>query len=331
MLLVLYLGLLIFFSFLLIKATEILVEALNNLAKISRMRKFALTSFLLALATSLPEIFVGVTAALEGKPSLALGNILGSNIANLSLVIGGAAMIGGTLAVSGEFLTRDLFYGFLAGVLPMILLIDDKLSQVEGLMLLAIYGVYNFTILKGKHKGMRQPGLIKKMMAKFKDSQADRQIAWVFFGAALLIFSADGLVKTGTLIAKRFQVPVFMIGLFLVSVGTSLPELSFELKAITKKEVGMVFGDLLGSIVANSTLVLGLTALIEPIVLQSGFEVYLTAAIAFVLVFFFFWVFVRTKKKLERWEGVVLFLIYLLFVIFEFWRVGGELSHFSGH
>ena len=117
-----YLLLIVIFCFLLIKATEILVQALNSLAKSTHLGKFAITSFLLALATSLPELFVGISAALEGSPELALGNVLGSNIANLSLVIGGAAIIGGTLAVTGGFLKEEIFYTFLAGALPLLLL-----------------------------------------------------------------------------------------------------------------------------------------------------------------------------------------------------------------
>jgi cation:H+ antiporter len=315
-----YLLLLIFFSFLLIKSTEILIGALNRLSKASRLSKFGLTSFLLALATSLPELFVGIAAALEKKPSLALGNVLGSNIANLSLVIGGAAVIGGSIGIVGDFLFKDMLYVFLAGFLPLIMLIDNRWTQIEGLFLLAIYGVYNFTILKRKGKFKRQVG-IRKFLHRLNHRHVDSQIAWIFFGAALLIFSADGIVKTAALLAQNFKVPLMLVGLFLVAVGTSLPELSFEIAAVRKKQVGMVFGDLLGSIVANSTLILGITVLISPIVLDNGFRVYFWATLAFLILFIFFWLFVRTKKKLERWEGIVLIVLYLLFVIFEFWRV----------
>ena len=113
----------------------------------------------------------------------------------------------------------------------------------------------------------------------------------------------------------------FLVGLFLVAVGTSLPELSFEIEAIRKKEVGMVYGNLLGSIVANSSLILGVTALIVPIRLsERDVESYLVATVAFVLVFGAFWWLVRTKKRLDRWEGGVLVLIYGLFALWEWLR-----------
>jgi len=320
--LIIYLLLLIFFSFLLIKATEILISALNRLSKRSHISKFGLTSFLLAFATTLPEIFVGLTAALEGKPSLALGNVLGSNIADLSLVIGGAAIIGGTIGIAGSFLYKDIFYVFLSGIIPLIMLLDSKLTRVEGLLLLAIYGVYNYTILKQrKIKHIKRKTSVRKFLRRLNHSHSESQLAWIFFGTALLIFSADGIVKTATIVASKFGVPIILVGMFLVAVGTSLPELSFEIAAVRKKQVGMVFGDLLGSIVANSTLVLGVTSLISPIVLDSGFKAYFWATIAFLVVFAFFWLFVRTKKKLERWEGLILLALYLFFIFFEFWRI----------
>ena len=130
--------LLIFFSLVLIKATDILTESLRGLAAVTKVGKFAITSLLLAFATSIPELVVGVTSALEGQSSLALGAIIGSNIADISLVIGGAALIGGSFSVVGEFLKIDIFSVFLAGVMPLMLLIDGRLSHVDGLILLSI-------------------------------------------------------------------------------------------------------------------------------------------------------------------------------------------------
>lgn len=313
-----------FFSFLLIKATEILVQALSRLSRITHIGKFALTSFFLALATSLPELFVCVTAALENKPNLALGNILGSNIANLSLVTGGAALVGGTIAIVGNFLKKDLLAAFLAAVLPLVMLVDNHLSRVEGLLLILIYGVYNYTVLRGKRKRRKRiisQSFGRRVLRRINHRGTDREFAWVFLGAALLLFSADMLVKTASLIAQHFNVPLMLVGLFLIGSGTSLPEFSFELEAIRKREVSMVFGNLLGSIIANSTLIMGITSLIRPIRLEGGLSHYLVATMAFLIIFALFWFFTRTKKKLERWEGLVLIMVYFVFLWVEFVRV----------
>lgn len=323
--LVVYLLLILFFSLLLVKATDILVVNLKALSRKTKIGKFAISTFLLALATSLPELVVGITAALEGKPNLALGNVIGSNIANVSLVIGGAALVGGVVAVKGLFLRRDVFYAFLAGAAPMILLFDRGLSRIDGLILLALYGFYNFWVLKERQVRLAEAreddkeGLIRRLLRRFNHRGTKKELGWLFLGIALLLFSADMIVRLASEIAFTLNMPLLLVGLFLVAIGTSLPELAFELKAIREKEPEMVFGDLLGSVVANGTLIIGITSLISPIRIQA-FNEYLLATAAFVVIFGVFYLFIRTKKKLERWEGAVLLGAYAIFVLLEFIR-----------
>lgn len=309
------------FSALMVKSTDILTDSLSQLAKITKVGKFALASFLLAFATSVPELVVGITAALEGQPNMALGVVLGSNIADISLVIGGAAVIGGSFSIAGEFLKIDIFSVFLAGVLPLMLLLDNQLSRVDGIILLLVYGVYNYGLLRSRmgerYRVDSQSRLLKKMLTGRTGKRLNRWLAWLFLGAAMLMFSADMIVKTGSALANSLGVPVFLIGLFLVAIGTSLPELSFEIRAVKKKQIGMALGNLFGSVVANSTLVLGVVSLINPIRLVNGLGAYLLAAAAFGVMFLLFWFFVRTKKKLEKWEGAVLLLVYVGFVLLE--------------
>ena len=321
-----YLLLIFGFSLLLVKATDILVINIKALSSQTRIGQFAITTFLLALATSLPELMVGITAALESKPNLALGNVLGSNIANLSLVIGGAALVGGTVVVRGIFLRRDVFYAFLAGAAPMILLVDKSLGRVDGLILLALYGFYNVLVLKESQQRLaeardgEESGVVGRLLRRLSHHGTKKELGWLFLGVALLLFSADMIVKIASKIALVFNLPLLLIGLFLVAIGTSLPELAFSLKAIKKRQPSMVFGDLLGSVVANGTLIIGLVALISPIRIRA-FNEYLLATIAFVIIFGFFYFFIRTKHKLERWEGAVLLGVYFVFVLLEFLRL----------
>jgi len=266
-----------------------------------------LSGLIVALATSLPELFVGITAGIYGYPNLSLGNVVGSNIAALSLVIGGVALIGGAVAVKGEFLYRDVFYAFLAGAIPMVLLFDKVLSRIDGLILLALYGFYQAVIFNQKEKSIDQRG---KPVTK-------KEIGWFFLGLALIIFSADMIVRLAVGLAIILNIQVLLIGLVLVSIGTTLPELIFELEAIQKHQPEMVFGNLLGSIVTHSCLVLGIVALITPIRI-AGLAEYLLATMAFVVIFGAFYLFVRTKKRLDHWEGAILILFYLIFVLVEF-------------
>lgn len=309
------------FSFLLIKGTEMAVLGLKKLSKITGLEQFALTSFLLALATSIPELFVGIVAALEGRPSLALGNVIGSNIANISLIAGLAVLVGGTIGVVGDFFRKDMFSVFLAGALPMVLLLDDAISRVDGLILLLVYGAYNWGVFNGQRKRKltkHREIWFRRFLRKMGQEKGGQSITGLFLGLALLLFSAEMLVRVAQDLAVNLGLPVFLIGLFVVAIGTSLPELSFEITAIRKKQVAMMFGDLLGSVVANATLILGLVAVINPIYLTKGLQSYLLATVFFIILFGMFWWFTASKKKLERWEGLVLLLIYLLFSFLEF-------------
>lgn len=318
--LIIYLFLIIGFSFLLIKATDILIINFRSLAKRTRVGQFAISGLILALATSLPEFFVGVTAALEGSPSLSLGNVIGSNIANLSLVMGGAALVSGAIQVRGVFLRKDVFYAFLGGAAPMILLFDKNLSQIDGLILLALYGFYQVIVFGEQKKRITssdEKGFIHKFLRRLNHRKVGKEFGWIFLGIALLLFSAEMLVRAAKEVALILNVPILIIGLFLIAVGTSLPELIFEIKAVKNRQSEMAFGNLLGSVVANGTLIIGITALISPIKIQA-FEEYLLATLAFVIIFGVFYLFIRTKHRLDRWEGAILLGFYLAFILVEF-------------
>jgi len=309
------------FCFLLVKATDILIINFKALSQKTRLRQFALTGLILGLATSLPEFFVGLTSAFEGESILSLGNIMGANIANLSLVIGGAALMGGAVKVGGNFLRRDVFYAFLAATSPMLLLSDRVLSRIDGLILLVLYVFYQLAIFnerpgQDEKKEDKQERLLRKFdYAPIR--KASKEVAWIFFGIALLLFSADALVRIAVKFAAAFNISLLLIGLLVISVGTTLPELVFEIEALRKRQSNMAFGNLLGSIVANGTLIIGLVALISPIRIQN-LNSYLVSTMAFLLIFGLFYLFIRTKRRLSRWEGLALLLVYLIFVVVEF-------------
>ncbi len=310
--------LLLLFSYLLIKAIDVLILSVNKLAEISRLGKFAISALILALATSLPELVVGITSALSGNSQMALGIVLGSNIADISLVIGGAAVVGRSFSVAGQWLKVDIFSVFLAGALPLVLLLDNYLSRSDGLILLAVFCLYYYSVLHRKITGSRHSSrLLRPMLDRPVVHRSGRWILKLLLAALVLVFSAEMMVRLGTAIAQELKVSAFLIGLFLVAVGTSLPELSFEIESIRKRQVGMALGDLFGSVVANSTLILGLVALISPIRLAHGWQEYGLAAAAFGVIFLLFWGFIRSKKKLEWWEGLILIAAYLVFVMLE--------------
>lgn len=315
-------------TFILIKASNIVVKGLNRLSETAHWGKFGIAALVLALSTSLPELSVGITAALNKTPALSLGDVVGSNVANISLVMGGAALISGSVMVIGSYLKRDFVLAFLAGSLPLLLLMDGKLGRVDGLILLSAYGYYLFSVVHKKHvKAMQadKQGLLGRFLRRFEilgRPSVRQSMAQVMLGVGLLLFSAQVIVRLGSQVAKDLHMPVLLVGLFMVAIGTSLPELVLATRAIAEKEVALVFGNLLGSTVANSTLIIGLVAVLCPIEVQAV-RSYLLATMSYVILFWLFWFFTKTKKRLDRWEGGLLFLGYLCFLGLELMKENG--------
>jgi cation:H+ antiporter len=298
------------------------VIGIRHLTK-SASGAFTISALLLALATSFPELFVGITSAIEGSPGLSLGNVIGANIANISLVAGASALLVGKVNVHGEFLRRDVWVALGAGILPLVLILDGSLSRVDGLALLIIYGVYASSFFKRRFleigEEIRRGSFVHKFFRTIHhiSSTKTKETARVFLGIAALLISANFIVKVAGKLADMAHLPVFLVGLILLSIGTTLPELGFSIRSLEDREPTMFFGNLLGSIIANSTLIIGLAAVISPIKVVAV-EEYFIAAIAFLAIFLTFWFFIRSKLRLDRWEAGVLLIMYLVFVVVEF-------------
>lgn len=313
----LYLGLLIILSFALIQITSKLITYLSRLNNDLKIGGFALTGFLLALATSLPELSVGIISALEGAPAISLGNVIGANIANLTLVAGLAAFLGGALTIRNGTTKKDLLHTFVAGATPLVLLLDKELTRVDAIILIALYSFYNYTLLSKRQTGYeREEGTITLIFRRLRPRRTKRALGMVFLTIAGIFIISDLIVRLAQLTAIALNVPVFLIGLLIVSIGTTLPELAFEYQAVRRHQSAMFLGNLMGSIVANGTLIIGITALIHPIKIVALSE-YLVASIFFVGAFGIFYLMTRTKHRLDRWEGGVLVLLYFLFILLE--------------
>lgn len=312
--------LIIFFSFILIKSSDLVIVALRRLSKQMHTGVFALSAIILALGTSFPELFVGITSAIEKSPNLTLGVVLGSNIANIALVAGIASFVTGKVHIRGDYLKRDVGIAFLAGLLPIGLVADGTLGRVDGLILLAVYGAYASSFFRERYeeiaKEHQKESFFYRFIRQFNHINGVRkkELGRLFLGVALLLFSADMIVRISGNLALSLGLPIFVIGLVILAIGTSLPELAFSFKSLGDREPSMFFGNLLGSTIANSTLVVGITSTIHPIRIQAANE-YLAAAVFFVLIYLAFWVFTKSKQRLDRWEALMLILLYTIFVV----------------
>lgn len=314
---------LIIFSFVLIKSAEWIIVALRRIAKRSNVSAFAISAILMAIGTSLPEMFMGITSALEGVPSIALGVVMGSNIINTALITGLVSLFMGRINVHGEFVKKDVFIALIAGLLPLALMADGVLGRVDGLILLFGYAAYVAGFFKEKFseviKEHDKESFFYKFLREINHINFDvtKEYAKLFVGLALMLFSAEQIINSAKALAMAINVPVFVVALLIVSIGTTLPELVFSIKSIKSGEPKMFFGNLLGSTIANSTLIVGLTSVIHPVEIVS-FSDYRNAIIAFVIIFLTFWAFIKTKHRLDRLEGLILIIMYLIFVGVEF-------------
>lgn len=316
---------LVFLCLILIYATSLIVSSLKNLARAAHLGAFGLTAFILAISTSLPELVVSLVSAIENNTSLILGNIIGSNIADLTLVIGGATLFGGSLKVSGTILSRDIYLTGAAGLLPIFLIADGTLAATDGIVLLVTYIIMVSTFLRSHQHALATHALSvspsQRILALVTHPNGhDRALIKFIGGVGILLLSSHFIVQLATALSLNSGLSNLFVGLFIVAVGTSLPELAFEIKALISRNAHMALGDLLGSVIANSTLILGLSSLINPLTLtHRGLWPYALAILFFTLIFGVFAYFIRSKKRLEWWEGLILLGFYALFVFCEYW------------
>jgi len=309
----------VFFSLVLIKTAEILAKNLGEYSVRTKMGGIFLTSILVGLTTSLPELFVGITSALSGEPNISLGNAIGSNIANLTIVTGGAALLGGVIVIHNNSYVKDLLHAFIAGMAPLYLLMDNVLSRVDALILIALYFYFNYSLLQ-----KRNISRIKTTSSRWDwfmnyvhPRKHGKNLVLIFLSIAAILFSADMIVRFGLQIAEAMNISVLLVGLFFVAIGTSLPEFAVMYQAVRTKDEQLFMGNLLGSIVANATLIVGVTALISPITIEA-FNDYLYATLAFLLIFFAFYWFIRSRERVNRLEGGLLIVLYAVFMFAEF-------------
>lgn len=312
--------LIIIFSIILIRSADLTVIALKKLA--SKGSIIGISAIIIAIGTSFPELFIGITSAIAGKPNLSLGVALGSNIASIALIGAGAALISGRVSISESIVKKIVWVSFACGVLPYVLLIDGSLGRIDGLVMIFIYisyilyffPGYKEKVLEGYHHKIILMSVVNKVEQYTENKW--KSLAGIFVGISLMLFSGDTIVKLSSIFAENIGIPIFIIGLFILAVGTSLPEFAFSLQSLKDKEPQMFIGNLLGSIVANTTLIVGLTILINPIS-NIDTQRYLLPAGIFVFVYLLFYLFIKTKKRLDRWEAGVLILIYFTFFLIE--------------
>lgn len=298
-------------SFVLIaKSADIIVVSALKLAHKMHVSDFNIGFFVLGVATSTPELFVGVNAAFNGHPQLSLGNLIGASIVLLSLIIGLNALISGEVHFLAAFNRRDVFLTSLMIFSPAFFLIDGTLSRLDGIFLLLLYVLF-FLFMNRRQTFMEA---VRDTLAT-SQNHVLWQIILIFFGVAGLFISSRAIVIAAEFIAVSLNLPFVVLGLVLVAIGTNLPEFSVLFKSIQIKHKQISIGDFLGSAAANAA-ILGFVAVISPITLEAPAKVFLSLGV-FLTVLLTFNAFFLIDKKIHRLEGLALIALYGLFLFSE--------------
>ena len=275
-----------------------------------RVPKIVVGMTVVSLATSLPELIVSIQSAVQGYPDLALANVVGSNLANLGLVLG-MVLLFTRIHVTPSFYRADWPLMFIATVLLWLFIRDGNLSALEGLFLLL-----GLMMMLGYLFNYQKQAVLTTEELKENHPAWVRIVFFGVVGGALLAFGSDFLVDGAVGLARELGVSERIIGITLVSVGTSIPELAASLIAVYRKENAISLGNLLGSNMFNILVVLGVTALIHPLEVYDtqllNFDIYIVLAIAALILPL---VFIPKRMQLGWQEGLVLLVCYCLFIL----------------
>lgn len=307
---IVYIIIIIIFSVILVKSSQWVIRALTYLAKYLHVSEFVAAFILAGVATSLPEIFIGITSAINQMPILSLSNIIGSNIANLTLILGLTIILIKGLSSEAKTIQQNIIYTSILLIYPFLLALDGEISRIDGLGLLVVFLLYNIILI-------HQSKDFTKKLDRAQKKDLIKNIFIFCLSITLLLGSAHIIVEAANLLASTLNISLFIIGLLLIALGTSLPELVFGIKLGTGEHKDMILGNILGSIAINSTAVVGITALIYPIIIKD-ISVLIGSAVFLIIVYLLFIIFAQTKKRISWQEAFVLILLYITFVIVQF-------------
>ena len=303
-----YLLLLIGFV-LLIKGADLFVDGSSSIAGILKVPSVIIGLTIVAMGTSAPEAAVSINAGLVGNSDISLGNIVGSNIFNLLVVIGACAVI--FPAKSHEdILKRDLWWNIGVSVLLFALILDGTISRVEGILLLAVFIFYLGLMVRSAMKN------------RIEETPMDvlplwKSLLFVFAGLAAVVFGGDMVVDNASLIAKTWGMSDTLVGLTIVAIGTSLPELVTSITASKKGDSGIALGNAVGSCLFNILFILGIASTLTPInavpelIIDTAILIFVTIMILIVA---------KTGKKTNRAEGIVCVALYIIYTIYIIMR-----------
>ncbi len=306
----------------LVKGADFLVDGASSLAKKLKIPSIVIGLTIVAFGTSMPELVVNIFSSTSGSSGIAIGNILGSNIANILLILGISAIIY-PISITKNTVKREIPLSILASFAVFFMANDiffdgqivSALTRIDGFILLLFFIIflyYTFAISK-------IPKETKDEEDEIKERTILLSVVLIVLGVVALIVGGKWIVDGATHIARFFNISESIIGLTIVAIGTSLPELATSAVAAMKKNSDIAIGNVVGSNIFNILFILGFSSLIKPLVfnISDNINILMVILTSFLLLGF---IFVGKKYKIERWQGILFVLSYVVYIIFSILR-----------
>lgn len=290
-----------------IKGATLATKYAGRLAESFRLSKYTVGFIIIAVISILPETFISINAAIEGIPSFGLGMLFGSNIADLTLLFALLVFLAGrSLKVEGKIIKNHAVYPFIL-LLPLVLGLNGHYSRLEGIALILAGGIFYYLALR---KGIDGSVPANHSNDKLKNSLL------LLFSMAVMLVGGHFTVTSATSLAGNIGVSPVLIGMLIVGLGTTMPEFFFSLKSVKKHDDSLAVGDILGTVLADATIVVGILALVDPFSFPVKI-IYITGVFMVVASFILFR-FMRSGRTITKREAWMLFAFWAVFVLVEF-------------
>ncbi|MFC5712961.1 calcium/sodium antiporter [Thalassorhabdus alkalitolerans] len=303
---------------LLVKGADYFVESTAAIAKLLRISPLLVGLTIVAFGTGAPEATVSIIAALEGSAGVTLGNVVGSNIINIALVVGVTAFLS-PLKVTNATIKKEIPFAFLACIVLLVLMSDQYLennavnviTRGDGIIFLLFFAIFLYYVIEAARNNRSQ---MEKEITEQPDKRKwGRHILFSTGGLAAIIFGGYLVVESSTEIAIRFGMSETLVGLTIVAIGSSLPELVISVTAALKKESEIALGNIVGSSIFNILFVLGAASLIIPLPVET--KIYFDVIVMLILTIVLF-IFSRTECKVGKLEGLLLVAAYIGYLVY---------------
>ncbi len=275
-----------------------------------------ITFFIMAFATSLPNFFVDFNAVFRKLPEIALGDIIGGNLVDLTLILALSTFFTRKgLSAKSEMVQKSAFFTSVIAVLPLILMLDSKISRIDGVILIFAFCFYSWWIFSEKSRFTKiYDGSEQTKIVDFKNFLIN--LLKIITLLLLLLIASFAVVNSAQFFSHKFGASLSLVAIILVGLGNSFPETYFSIISARKEKNWMVLGNLMGSVIICTTLVLGSIALVSPFEIKD-LSPFLIARTFLIIAALFSLLLIRSGRKLTKKEGLILLFIYILFLLVE--------------